>query len=147
MVVYRCKADSSLEASMENGSFLLTSCSGTGFGENKTSGAKLYEFIHNETPTSFDPATGKTSWTLKVEGTPTGGSYKLGVNAIPTADIAYNATAAQIASAINGLSGVTGVTATATGTGTVTITLTPGASLSRYALNLTGGTNPNIVLG
>lgn len=51
MVVFRCKADGSLEASMENGSFLLTSCSGTGFGEDKASGAKLYDFTQNEVVT------------------------------------------------------------------------------------------------
>lgn len=48
--VFRCKADQGLEAAMENGSFLLTSCSGTGFGEDSSTG-KLYEFIHNETAT------------------------------------------------------------------------------------------------
>lgn len=46
-IVYRCKADGDLEAGMENGSFLLTSASGTGFGDVTT--AKLYEFKHNET--------------------------------------------------------------------------------------------------
>lgn len=48
-VVYRCKADGDLEASMENGSFLLTTASGTGFGDPTTE--KLYEFTHNETAT------------------------------------------------------------------------------------------------
>lgn len=45
-VVYRCKADGDLEGSLENGSFLLTAASGTGFG-NETD-AKLYEFKHRE---------------------------------------------------------------------------------------------------
>jgi len=45
--VFRCKADSSIEGSMENGSFLLTSASGKGYGEE--SSGKLYEFVHNET--------------------------------------------------------------------------------------------------
>lgn len=47
VVVYRCKADGDLEASMENGSFLLTSASGKGYGDEATE--KLYEFIHSET--------------------------------------------------------------------------------------------------
>jgi len=47
--VYRCKADSALEAAMENGSFLLTSASGKGYGD-LTSG-KLYDWIHSETAT------------------------------------------------------------------------------------------------
>jgi len=46
-VVYRCKADSSLEGNMENGSFLLTTASGKGYGNE--SDAKLYEFKHRET--------------------------------------------------------------------------------------------------
>lgn len=51
MVVYRCKADGSLEGSMENGSFWLSSASGKGYGDTvgATPTNKLYSFIHNET--------------------------------------------------------------------------------------------------
>ena len=142
MVVYRCKADSSLEASMENGSFLLTSCSGTGFGEDKASGAKLYDFVQNETPVPFEPTTGKTAWNVTVSGAPTGGTYTLAVNGVPTAPLAYNATAAAVATAISALSGVTGVTAT--GTGTIALTLAPAANLSVHSQALTGGTTPGV---
>jgi len=45
--VFRCKADGDLEGEMANGSFLLTSASGKGYGD-ETSG-DLYEFDHNET--------------------------------------------------------------------------------------------------
>lgn len=45
--VFRCKADSSIEGSMENGSFQLTSASGKGYG-NESDG-KLYTFTHRET--------------------------------------------------------------------------------------------------
>ena len=51
MVVYRCKADGSLEAGLENGSFLLTSAGGKGYG-NLTD-EKLYDFIQNETPVAL----------------------------------------------------------------------------------------------
>lgn len=47
MVVFRCKADGDLEAEMSNGSFLLTSASGKGYG--RLSDSKLYDFIHQET--------------------------------------------------------------------------------------------------
>lgn len=47
--VYRCKADGDLEANLENGSFLLTSASGKGYGN--VADAKLYDFIHNATVT------------------------------------------------------------------------------------------------
>lgn len=45
--VFKCKADSSLEASLENGSFLLTSASGKGYGADAD--GKLYTFTHRET--------------------------------------------------------------------------------------------------
>lgn len=50
-VVYRCKADGDLEANMENGSFLLTSASGKGYGDTvgATPTNKLYDFVQNET--------------------------------------------------------------------------------------------------
>lgn len=48
MEVYRCKADGDLEASMENGSFLLTAASGKGYGQ-LSGDQKLYDFIHRET--------------------------------------------------------------------------------------------------
>lgn len=47
MKVYRCKADSDLEAELSNGAFLLTSASGKGYGDLTTE--KLYDFIQNET--------------------------------------------------------------------------------------------------
>lgn len=46
-IVYRCKADGSLEGEMAQGAFFLTSASGRGFGE--TSSGKLYEWFDNET--------------------------------------------------------------------------------------------------
>lgn len=49
MVCFRCKADGDLEAELSNGSFQLTTASGTGFG-NLTD-EKLYDFIHSETAT------------------------------------------------------------------------------------------------
>ena len=146
IVVYRCKADGSLEASMENGSFLLTSCSGTGFGEDKSTGAKLYDFIQNEVALPFDPTAGKTAWNLTVSGAPTGGNYTLGINGIPTAPIAHNANAAAIASAISALSGVTGVTATGTGTTPIVLTTSPSSNLSVYSQALTGGTSPGVAV-
>ena len=45
--VSRCKADSSIEGSMENGSFQLTSASGKGYGDEAT--GELYTFEHRET--------------------------------------------------------------------------------------------------
>jgi len=49
MVVYRCKADGDLEVELSNGSFLLTSASGKGYGNETTE--ELYDFLHKETAT------------------------------------------------------------------------------------------------
>jgi hypothetical protein len=50
-IVYRCKADGSLEGEFGNGAFFLLSASGKGYGD--TVGAsptnKLYDFVQNET--------------------------------------------------------------------------------------------------
>lgn len=51
MVVYKCKADGDLEASMENGNFTLTAASGKGYGQDTT--GKLYDFVQNETVTAI----------------------------------------------------------------------------------------------
>lgn len=49
-VVWKCKADGSLEGSMENGSFWLTNADGTGFGSTESGKTgDLYDFVHNET--------------------------------------------------------------------------------------------------
>jgi hypothetical protein len=50
-VVYRCKADGDLQGEFGNGSFFLTSASGTGFGDTVGTSPtmKLYDFVQNET--------------------------------------------------------------------------------------------------
>lgn len=50
-IVYRCKADGDLEGELANGSFLLTSASGTGFGNEDTE--ELYDFFQRETATAI----------------------------------------------------------------------------------------------
>jgi hypothetical protein len=49
-IVYRAKADGSLEGEFGNGAFFLTSASGKGYGSNVTADlGKLYDFVQNET--------------------------------------------------------------------------------------------------
>jgi hypothetical protein len=50
-IVYRCKADGSLEGEFGNGSFFLLSASGKGYGDTvgATPTNKLYDFVQNET--------------------------------------------------------------------------------------------------
>jgi len=136
-IVYRCKADADLKAEFSNGSFMLTNASGKGYGDQVSS--KLYDFVHNETAAAipYDAFAPKTSWTMTIGGTPTGGTYRLVVQDFVTPDIAYNAAAAAIQTAINGLSSMTGATATVTGTGPFTITLTAAKTMQTSAVLLT----------
>ncbi len=49
-LVYKCKANDSLEGELSDGSFWLTSASGTGIGSTEASKTGfLYDFVHNET--------------------------------------------------------------------------------------------------
>lgn len=53
-VVYRAKADGSLEGEMGNGAFFLTSASGKGYGSLVAADIdKLYDFVQNETATAI----------------------------------------------------------------------------------------------
>lgn len=89
---------------------------------------------------------GKTSWDVSVTGSPTGGSYTLIVNGYATAPLAYNASASDIAAAINALSGVTGVTGvTASGTTTKTVVFPTAVTLTATS-SLTGGTTPGVTV-
>jgi hypothetical protein len=49
-IIYRAKADSSLEGELADGSFWVTSASGKGYGSLETANLdKVYSFIQNET--------------------------------------------------------------------------------------------------
>jgi hypothetical protein len=88
----------------------------------------------------------KTGWSVAVTGSPTGGTFTLIVNGYATAPIAYNAAAADIATAINALSGVTGLSGvTVTGTTTKTVTFPSAATLTASS-SLTGGTSPDVTV-
>lgn len=87
----------------------------------------------------------KTGWTVTVTGTPTGGTFSLVVNGYATPAIAYNAANTAVQSAINGLSGVTGVTATVTGSGPYSVTFSAAAFLSATSA-LTGGSSPSVTV-
>lgn len=89
---------------------------------------------------------GALAWDVTVTGTPTGGTYTLSVNGVPTAPIAYGANAAAVQSAINGISGVTGITATATGSAPIAVTLSAKATLAGDGSGLTGGTAPGVTV-
>lgn len=84
---------------------------------------------------------GVTAWSYEVVGSPTGGSYTLRIDGFNTAPIPFDATASAVQTAVNGISGVTGVTATVSGTNPKTLTFSKKAALVADASALTGGTN------
>lgn len=54
-VIYRAKADGSLEGELGDGSFWLTSASGKGYGSLEAGSLdKVYDFVQNETVTAID---------------------------------------------------------------------------------------------
>lgn len=114
------------------------------FVNNDIAGFPFLAEVIGDYDTYANAASAKTAWSLTVNGTPTGGSYTLYVNGIPTAAIAYNATAATVAAAINAISGVTGVSGV-TAASLAAITFPTAVTLSGVHA-LTGGTSPSITI-
>ena len=85
----------------------------------------------------FGSSTAKTSWLLDSTGTVSGGTYTITIDGETTGAIDFDATNAEIKTAINALDGVAG--ATVTGTTDKTVTLVAPAVLSVEDANITGG--------
>lgn len=87
-----------------------------------------------------------TDWTTQITGTPTGGVFQLVIDGYATPDVAYDANNAAYEAAVNGLSGVTGVTVAVTGTTTKALAFSAAVNLQANAAGLTGGTSPGITV-
>lgn len=103
------------------------------------------------------PANTNEVQTITSAGVPTGGTFRIGYDNVWTAPIPYNETAANIATAVNGLSNVTAFGGTFTGAGgplPTAVTLTGATGFANRALlplqtdysALTGGTSPTITV-
>ena len=117
--------------------------------------AVTFEWVYDETVGGFYrewlimPASvgAKTAWTVTINGEPTGGTFTLSLNGVNTAPIAYNAAAAAVSSALNGISGVTGMSRiTASGSGPYAVTLPSAGVLAAPTHALTGGTTPSVAV-
>lgn len=98
------------------------------------------------------------AWTAEVTGSPTGGNFKLGVKNVldsgaieTTANIAHDANAAAIESALEALDNVGAGNVAVSGTGPFTIVFsgdlpTKGVSLTLEDNDLTGGSSPSVSL-
>lgn len=88
--------------------------------------------------------------TITLTGTPTGGTYTLTFDDDTTGNIAYNANAAAVQSALEGLAGLAPGDVTVTGTGpwTATFALEIGnvPQMTADGTGLTGGTDPDVTI-
>jgi hypothetical protein len=88
-------------------------------------------------------------YTLKITGTPTGGTFTLKVDGSASGTIAYNATAAAVKTVLEDAGPASAdwtVTGTALPTGPVSITVPDGVTLATDSATLTGGTAPAVSL-
>ena len=90
--------------------------------------------------------------TLTITGTPTGGTYRLAFRGAETTDLAYNALAAAIQTALQALPTIGAGNALVTGTGPWTVSFAAGLAGENQPLialvrnNLTGGTTPTLAV-
>lgn len=104
-VIYRAKADGSLEGEMGNGSFWLTSASGKGYGSVESGSAgRSYDFIHNETTTAITGTDVNEIQQVIVDAT--GGTFTLTYSAQTSAAIAFDASAATVQTELEALSNI-----------------------------------------
>ncbi|GGA72569.1 hypothetical protein GCM10011490_24180 [Pseudoclavibacter endophyticus] len=85
-----------------------------------------------------------STYTLAVTGSPTGGTYTLEVDGTETEELPHNATNAVIASALNGVEGVSG--AQVSGTSPKTLTFSEGVTVEVGTVSFEGGTDPNVTV-
>ena len=104
-IIYRAKADGSLEGTLEDATFWVTSMSGKGYGSLESGTLdRVYDFIHNETAVEI-PA-GGVNEIQAVNIDATAGQFTLTYSAQETADIAFDATAATVQGALEALSNI-----------------------------------------
>lgn len=149
-IIYRAKADGSLEGSMEDGSFWISSASGKGYGALDSGPdhavGDVYDFIHNETAEAISEDNNEVQ-VVVVDAT--GGTYTLTYSGQTTAAIAFDATAGAVQSALEALSniGVGDVAVVLSSTGVYQVTFqgaladTNVAQMTADPTNLTGGSS------
>lgn len=100
-------------------------------------GEAIMDFFRAVKVTYGSQGSDKSSWTLTYSGTVSGGTFTLTVDGDTTDAIAFDATNAQIANALNDLDGVAGVKVT--GTTTKTVKFTEDVLFSAEDAAITGG--------
>lgn len=103
-IIYRAKADGSLEGTMGDQEFWISSASGKGYGSLEAASLdKVYEFVHNETAVAVT-ADNNAMFLLAIDAT--SGTFTMTFNAQTTAALAWNITAASLQTALEALSNI-----------------------------------------
>lgn len=102
-IIYRAKADGSLEGELGDGSFWISSASGRGYGSLESATLdRVYDFVHNETQTAI-VGSGGVNEIQSVIVDATGGTFTLTFDGETTSAIAYNASASTVQAALEAL--------------------------------------------
>jgi len=133
VIIYKCKADDTLEGEFGDGVFFVTSCSGRGLGDNNDN---LYRLTWNETITTI-PATSNEIQEILTDAT--GGTFTLTFQSQTTGALAYNISVAALTTALEGLSNIA--------PGDVTVTGGPGAWTVEFKGVFAGVNVPQMTAG
>lgn len=101
-IIYRAKADDSLEGELADATFWISSASGKGYGslEAGTLDA-VYDFVHNESEVDIVATGVNEIQSVIVDAT--GGTFTLTFDGETTGNIAWNASAATVQAALEAL--------------------------------------------
>lgn len=103
-IIYRAKADGSLDGTMSDSEFWLTSCSGKGYGSLEAAFIDaVYDYVHNETVNTIQAANNEVEMVI-VDAS--GGTFTLTYAGQTTAAMAYNISAALMTTALEALSNI-----------------------------------------
>lgn len=103
-IIYRCKVEGSIDGKLADQEFLISSCSGKGYGSKEAATLDaLYDFIQNETATDIVTDNNEIQM-LIIDAT--AGQLKLTVIGQQTGNLAFDISAAALKTAIIGLSSV-----------------------------------------
>jgi hypothetical protein len=100
VIIYKCKADDTLEGEFGDGVFFVTSCSGRGLGDVNDN---LYRITWNETQTAI-PAT--SNEIQEIISDATGGTFTLTFTGQTTGALAYDISNVALLAALEGLSNI-----------------------------------------
>lgn len=107
-IIYRAKADGSLEGEMADGSFWISSASGKGYGSLESAFLdRVYDFVHNETAVEIPtaPPSSEANEVQDIIITATGGTFTVDYDSEgPSAALAYDISAPALRSALEAMS-------------------------------------------